>query len=112
MCLSHNERTPLQSGRLTSEDDVTESGYDTHTESETEQEEENQDNNWGWFVVLGSFYCVAIVGGISYLTGIIMQSLITDLSGDITSVSLVGSLQVGITFPQFFVKVNFSASTE
>ena len=94
MCLSHNERTPLQSGRIPPEDYITESGYDTHTESENEQEEENQDNNWGWFVVLGSFYCVAIVGGVSYITGIIMQRLIMDLSSDITSVSLVGSLEV------------------
>ena len=101
---SRNERTPLLTPSIPSEDDVTESGYETQTEPETDQEEENQDNNWGWVVVLGSFYCVAIVGGVGYITGIIMDSLIQDLSSDITSVSLVGSLQVGINFFTKFCK--------
>ena len=81
--------------QVSNNDIDTERGYNAHTDSETDNGVEKQDKSWGWLLVLGSFYCVAIVGGVGYITGIIMESLIEDLSGDITLVSIAGSLQVG-----------------
>ena len=50
--------------------------------------------NWGWLVVFASFYCVSIVGGVGYITGVLMEILKEDLSGNIASISLAGSVQV------------------
>ena len=50
--------------------------------------------HWGWLVVLSSFYCVALVAGVGYITGILMDSLKTDLDGNIATISVTGSLQV------------------
>ena len=45
---------------------------------------------WGWLVVVASFYCVAVVGGVSNLTGVLMESLKNDLQGNVASISLTG----------------------
>ena len=95
MSSSCEEETPLLTSQVSDDDINTERGYNAYTDSETGNSVEKQDNSWSWLVVLGSFYCVAIVGGFGYITGIIMESLIEDFSGDVTLVSIVGSLQVG-----------------
>ena len=95
MFSSKNER--LVSGKYTEDDDIT-SDYTTTstTESDTDSEMGGIKTwfNWGWVVVLASFYCVAMVGGVGYITGVLMESLKTDLSGNIASISLAGSVQV------------------
>ena len=57
----------------------------------------NQANeSWGWVVVLASFYCIAILDGVGYTTGILLDALLQDLGGGRAEVSLAGSLQVGV----------------
>ena len=51
---------------------------------------------WGWVVVISSFYCIAILDGVGYTTGVMLDSLLSDLGGDRARISLVGSLQVGV----------------
>ena len=51
---------------------------------------------WGWLVVLASFYCIAILDGVGYTTGILLDALLKDLGGGRAEVSLAGSLQVGV----------------
>ena len=96
MFSSKNERRPLVSSEYNEDhDDITETEAST-SESDTDSELGGIKTwfNWGWVVVLGSFYCVAMVGGVGYITGVLMESLKTDLSGDIASISLTGSVQV------------------
>ena len=52
--------------------------------------------SWGWVVVLASFYCIAILDGVGYTTGILLDALLQDLGGGRAEVSLAGSLQVGV----------------
>jgi len=47
-------------------------------------------------VVLSSFYCIAILDGVGYTTGILLDSLLQDLGGGRAELSLAGSLQVGV----------------
>ena len=49
---------------------------------------------WGWLVVSSSFYCIAILDGVGYTTGVMLDSLLRDLGGGRGEVSLVGSIQV------------------
>ena len=51
---------------------------------------------WKWVVVLASFYCIAILDGVGYTTGILLDSLLQDLGGGRALMSLAGSLQVGV----------------
>jgi len=53
-------------------------------------------NYRGWLVVLASFLCVAIVDGVGYTTGLMLESLKSDLGGSRGAVAVVGSLQVGV----------------
>ena len=48
---------------------------------------------WGWVVVAASFYCVGVVGGVCNMTGVLMDSLKHDLSGDVAAISLTGSIR-------------------
>ena len=48
---------------------------------------------WGWVVVAASFYCVGVVGGVCNMTGVLMDSLKHDLSGDVAAISLTGSMR-------------------
>ena len=66
---------------------------------------ENNDNSstkkrpseaWGWLVVAASFYCIAILDGIGYTTGILLDAFLKDLGGGRAEMSLAGSLQVGV----------------
>ena len=54
---------------------------------------------WGWLVVCSSFYCIAVLDGVGYTTGVMLDSLLRDLGGGRGKVSLVGSIQVpaGVT---------------
>ena len=36
---------------------------------------------WGWVVVTASFYCIAILDGVGYTTGVMLDSLLRDLGG-------------------------------
>eukprot|EP00092_Neocalanus_flemingeri_P022081 GFUD01023950.1.p1 GENE.GFUD01023950.1~~GFUD01023950.1.p1 ORF type:complete len:442 (-),score=61.43 GFUD01023950.1:20-1345(-) len=51
---------------------------------------------WGCLVVLASFYCIAILDGVGYTTGILLDSFLQELGGGRAEVSLAGSLQVGV----------------
>ena len=51
---------------------------------------------WGWVVVLASFCNVAMIDGVGYTTGILLDSLLEDLGGGRASIAVVGSLQVGV----------------
>jgi len=51
---------------------------------------------WGWVVVAASFYCIAILDGVGYTTGILLDSFLQDLGGGRAEVSLAGSLQIGV----------------
>ena len=78
----------------------------TNTETETLppilSEEENDDDgeitvrgsqasqSWGWVVVVASFYCVGVVGGVCNITGVLMDSLKQDFRGNVASISLTG----------------------
>jgi len=53
-------------------------------------------NYRGWMVVLASFLCVAIVDGVGYTTGLMLESLKSELGGSRGAVAVVGSLQVGV----------------
>ena len=48
----------------------------------------------GWLVVSCSFYCIAVLDGVGYTTGVMLDSLLRDLGGGRGKVSLVGSIQV------------------
>ena len=43
-----------------------------------------------------SFYCIAILDGVGYTTGILLDALLQDLGGGCAEASLAGSLQVGL----------------
>lgn len=49
---------------------------------------------WGWLVVASSFYCIAVLDGVGYTTGVMLDTLSRDLGGGRGEVSLVGSIQV------------------
>ena len=51
---------------------------------------------WGWVVVTASFYCIAVLDGVGYTTGVMLDSLLRDLGGGRGEVSLVGSMQVSL----------------
>lgn len=53
-------------------------------------------NYRGWVVVLVSFLCVAVIDGVGYTTGLILDSLMADLGGSRGALAVVGSLQVGV----------------
>ena len=53
-------------------------------------------NWWGWVVVMSSFYCIAVLDGVGYTTGVMLDSLLQDLGGGRGQMALVGSLQVGV----------------
>jgi len=78
-------------------------------QSQTDEEEEREDDKssvdedeeevegWkGWVVVLASFLCIAILDGVGYTTGLLLNSLLQDLGGSRAEVSVAGSLQVGV----------------
>ena len=56
-------------------------------------EERGDGSSWGWVVVAASFYCVGVVGGVCNMTGVLMDSLKHDLSGDVAAISLTGSMR-------------------
>ena len=65
-------------------------------EDDKPQTENRPNEKWGWLVVLASFYCIAILDGVGYTTGILLDSLLQDLGGGRAKISLAGSLQVGV----------------
>ena len=56
-------------------------------------DEAGDGGSWGWVVVAASFYCVGVVGGVCNMTGVLMDSLKHDLSGDVAAISLTGSMR-------------------
>ena len=48
---------------------------------------------WGW---LASFLNIAMVDGVGYTTGLLLDSLLQDLGGGRGGVAVAGSLQVGV----------------
>ena len=51
---------------------------------------------WGWLVVLASFLNIAIIDGVGYTAGILLDSLLEELGGGRGGVAVAGSLQVGV----------------
>ena len=47
-------------------------------------------------VVMSAFYCIAVLDGVGYTTGIMLDTLLHDLGGTTAQISLVGSVQVGV----------------
>lgn len=65
--------------------------------SSVDEDEEEEAESWkGWVVVLASFLCIAILDGVGYTTGLLLNSLLQDLGGSRAEVSVAGSLQVGV----------------
>ena len=100
MSSSRRERAPLLSSYQSYDERDHSSTEDSDlvvstTETETEDEAVlRSGHNWGWVIVMASFYCVAVVGGVGYITGVLMDTLETDLQGNTASISLAGSIQV------------------
>ena len=63
------------------------------TPSSRDASEDGDGSSWGWVVVAASFYCVGVVGGVCNMTGVLMDSLKHDLSGDVAAISLTGSIR-------------------
>lgn len=61
-------------------------------------EERGDGSSWGWVVVAASFYCVGVVGGVCNMTGVLLDSLQRDLSGDVAAISLTGMNWLGSIF--------------
>ena len=96
---SKAERRPILSEKSPDNDQIEDSGSDSgicSSESDTDGAlgSGRSSFNWGWLVVFASFYCVAMVGGVGYITGGLMEILKVELSGNIASISLAGSVQV------------------
>ena len=51
---------------------------------------------WGCIVVMASFLNLALIDGVGYTTGILLDSLLRDLGGGRSGVAVVGGLQVGV----------------
>ena len=51
---------------------------------------------WGWVVVVASFLNIAIIDGVGYSAGILLDSLLAELGGGRGGVAVAGSLQVGV----------------
>jgi len=51
---------------------------------------------WGWVVVVASFLNIAIIDGVGYTAGILLDSLLAELGGGRGGVAVAGSLQVGV----------------
>ena len=51
---------------------------------------------WCWIVVLASFFNIAVIDGVGYTTGLLLDSLLADLGGGRGGVAVAGSLQVGV----------------
>ena len=102
MSSSSRERPPLMSSyqNYNEQDDSSTRDSDSDilvSTTETESEDEAglmSGYNWGWVIVMASFYCVAIVGGVGYITGVLMESLETELQANTATISLAGSIQV------------------
>ena len=62
----------------------------------TDQGDQGPPAWWGWVVVTASFYCIAVLDGVGYTTGVMLDSLLRDLGGGRGEVSLVGSIQVSL----------------
>ena len=60
------------------------------TPSSRDASEDGDGSSWGWVVVAASFYCVGVVGGVCNMTGVLLDSLQRDLSGDVAAISLTG----------------------
>lgn len=68
---------------------------DDDDDSETSLDEHNR-GYWGCVVVLASFLNLALIDGVGYTTGILLDSLLVDLGGGRGGVAVVGGLQVGV----------------
>ena len=79
-----------------SSDDVAENNNekDSLITKSDNNETETKESWWGWVVVMSSFYCIAVLDGVGYTTGVMLDSLRKDLGGGRGQISLVGSLQV------------------
>ena len=51
---------------------------------------------WGWVVVAASFFNIAVIDGVGYTAGILLDSLLQELGGGRGGVAVAGSLQVGV----------------
>ena len=63
---------------------------DNNEEAPVTASEDGDGSSWGWVVVAASFYCVGVVGGVCNMTGVLLDSLQRDLSGDVAAISLTG----------------------
>ena len=54
------------------------------------------DGGWGWVVCFASFMCNMILDGISYTFGVLLEPLVRSFDSNRSTVSLVGSLLVGV----------------
>ncbi|XP_023341260.1 monocarboxylate transporter 13 [Eurytemora carolleeae] len=70
--------------------------YDDADDSDDNNETVAEEGVRGWLVVFASFICIAVLDGVGYTTGLLLNSLLTDLGGSRAEVSITGSLQVGI----------------
>ena len=66
------------------------------TPSSRDAAEDGDGSSWGWVVVAASFYCVGVVGGVCNMTGVLLDSLQRDLSGDVAAISLTGMHCTGL----------------
>lgn len=66
------------------------------------------DGGWGWAVVLGSFFCNAIVDGIIFSYGLLLPELSKDLGVSKGRLAWVGSLLAGF----YLIAGNFFAKDE
>jgi len=65
-------------------------------ENETADTEIVNHKYWGCVVVLASFFNIAIIDGVGYTAGILLDSLLAELGGGRGGVAVAGSLQVGV----------------
>ena len=74
------------------------SGDPSEMESESESARGGniQIKYWCWVVVAASFFNIAVIDGVGYTTGILLDSLLEELGGGRGAIAVIGSLQVGI----------------
>ena len=86
-----------KSDLCTNDNNVIDNDHDNNNEEAPVTASEDGDgSSWGWVVVAASFYCVGVVGGVCNMTGVLLDSLQRDLSGDVAAISLTGMHCTGL----------------